>query len=138
MSNTASSTSNGGLVRALQIAAVLTVLSVASQFITAGQLLTDGGAENLHKGGAVALHVLSGITAVVAVLLWRRSEVPAALAGLAVVVFLLTFAQAAAGGKDTLWIHIPGAMLVTTGVVSVAAWVLARTRTPQPHDHQPV
>ncbi|MBA3251194.1 MAG: hypothetical protein H0T66_13000 [Geodermatophilaceae bacterium] len=126
MSSTESSTSVGGLVRGLQIAAVLTVLSLAFQFVTAGQLLPDGGSDTLHAGGAVALHLFSGLTTVAAVLLWRRSAVPAALAGLAGAVFVLTFAQAAVGGRSTLWIHIPGAMVVTTGAVWVAVWALTR------------
>jgi hypothetical protein len=37
-----------------------------------------------------------------------------------VVVFGLTFVQAATGGRSTLWIHVPGAMVVTVG----AAWVM--------------
>ena len=39
---------------------------------------------------------------------------------LAVVVFAYTFLQAAWGGRSSLWIHVPGAMVLTVGVVLVA------------------
>jgi hypothetical protein len=108
------------LHRALRAGAVLTLLSLAFQYVTAGQLFPRGGPEELHAGGAVVLHVLSGLTAIAAVLLWRRTGVAAATPVLAVVVFVLTFVQAATGGRDTLWIHVPGAMVLTVGAVWVA------------------
>ena len=113
-------TSPDTVVRVLRVSAALTVGSVAFQFVTAGQLFPDGGPEQVHAGGAIALHVLSGLTALTAVLLGRRYGAAARLAVLAVVVFGLTFVQAATGGRSTLWIHVPGAMVVTVG----AAWVM--------------
>jgi hypothetical protein len=110
------------LLRALRVTSVLAVLSVAFQFVTAGQLFPQGGPEQLHAGGAIVLHLLTGLTAVSAVLLWRRGGPPARIPALAVVVFLLTFVQAATGGRDTLWIHVPGAMVVTVGTVWLAVW----------------
>ena len=82
----------------------------------------QGGPEELHAGGAIVLHVLSGLAAVTAVLLWRRGGPPARTAVLAVVVFALTFVQAATGGRDTLWVHVPGAMVLTVGAVWLAVW----------------
>ena len=108
------------LRRALQVAAVLTVLSVGFQYVTAGQLFPEGGPEELHAGGAVVLHVLSGLTALAAVLLWRRQGAPASLAVLAAVVFVFTFVQASTGGRDHLAVHVPGAMVLTVGAVWVA------------------
>jgi hypothetical protein len=120
-----------GTLRALQVLAVLTLLSLAFQFVTAGQLFPQGGPEEVHAGGAVALHVLSGLTAVAAVVHWRRSAAAAWPAVLAVVVFVLTFVQAATGGRDTLWVHVPGALVLTVGAVWVAAWSFTRgARTP--------
>jgi hypothetical protein len=115
------------LRRGLQVAAVLTVLSVAFQYVTAGQLFPNGGPESLHANGAIALHVLSGLTAIAAVLLWRRGGVAVRMPALAGVVFVLTFVQAATGGRDTLWIHVPGAMVVTVGAVWVAVWAFNRS-----------
>jgi hypothetical protein len=120
-----------GTLRALQVLGVLTLLSLAFQYVTAGQLFPQGGPEEVHAGGAVALHVLSGLTAVAAVLHWRRSAAAAWPAVLAVVVFVLTFVQAATGGRDTLWVHVPGALVLTVGAVWVAAWSFTRgARTP--------
>jgi hypothetical protein len=113
--------------RALRAGAVLTLVSLAFQYVTAGQLFPRGGPEELHAGGAIVLHVLSGLTAVAAVLLWRRAGVAAATPVLAVVVFVLTFVQAATGGRDTLWIHVPGAMVLTVGAVWVAVWSFSRS-----------
>src|ERR1700710_273854 len=114
------------LHRTLQAGDVLTVLSVAFQHVTAGQLFPRGGPEELHAGGAIVLHVLSGLTALAAVLLWRRGNVAVRMPALAVVVFVLTFVQAATGGRDTLWIHVPGAMVVTVGAVWRAVWAFSR------------
>jgi hypothetical protein len=107
------------LVQGLRVGASLTLVSLAFQYLTAGQLFPQGGPEQLHAGGAIALHLLSGLTALAAVLLWRRGGAPPWLAALAAVLFLLTFVQASTGGRDTLWIHVPGAMVLTVG----AAWL---------------
>jgi hypothetical protein len=109
-----------GLVRALRVLAGLAVLNVLEQFITAGQLFPDGGPEKAHAAGAIVLHVLSGLAAVAAVLGWRRGAVSPRLTVLTVLVFGFTFVQAAWGGRSSLWIHVPGAMALTAGVV----WVL--------------
>ncbi len=116
------------LVRVLQVATVLTVLTVLLQFITAGQLFPEGGPEELHAGGAIALHVFSGVAALAAIVLWRQKHTTAALPVLAVVVFLATIVQAAIGGRETLWIHVPGAMVLTAGVI----WLLVRVFRPLP------
>jgi hypothetical protein len=117
-------TTNAALPRALQVFVVLTALNVAFQFVTAGQLFPTGGPEELHAAGAIGLHVFSALAAVAAALLWRRGAVPAVLPALATVVFAATLVQAAVGGRSTLWIHIPGAMVLTAGVV----WLLVEAR----------
>ena len=109
----------GGLGRAFQVLAGLAVVNVLVQFVTAGQLFPNGGPEETHAAGAIVLHVLSGLAAVAAVLLWRQQQLGVRAMVLAVVVFGYTFLQAYWGGYDTLWIHVPGAMLLTVGVVWV-------------------
>ena len=117
------------LVQGLRVGAVLTLISLAFQYVTAGQLFPQGGPEELHAGGAIVLHLLSGLTAVAAVLLWRRGNAPVAMPVLAAVVCVLTFVQAATGGRDTLWIHVPGAMIVTAGAVWLAVRAFSRSLT---------
>lgn len=108
------------LVRAFQVFAGLAVLNVLWQFVTAGQLFPNGGPAEAHEAGAIVLHVLSGLAAVSAVLLWRQQQLGVRAMVLAVVVFGYTFLQAYWGGYSSLWIHVPGAMVLTVGVV----WVL--------------
>jgi hypothetical protein len=108
-----------GLARAFQVLAGLAVVNVLFQFVTAGQLFPNGGPAEAHGAGAIVLHVLSGLAAVTAVLLWRQQRLGVRATVLAVVVFAYTFLQAYWGGYSTLWIHVPGAMLLTLGV----AWV---------------
>ncbi|HEV7727364.1 MAG TPA: hypothetical protein VGO74_10595 [Modestobacter sp.] len=122
-------TSSTTVVRALQVSAVLTVVSLAFQFVTAGQLFPQGGPEQLHAGGAVVLHVLSGLTAIAAVQLRRRHGAPDGLAVLVVVVFVATFVQAATGGRPTLWLHVPGAMVLTAGAAWMLVWSLSLGRS---------
>lgn len=118
-------------LRALRVTAVLTVASLAWQFVTAGQLFgDDGGPVGLHAGGAIVLHVLSGLTAIAALLHLRRSRGPAWPSVLAAVVFALTFLQAADGGLETLWVHVPGAMVLTGGTVWLAAWSMSSAAAP--------
>jgi hypothetical protein len=107
-------------LRAFQAFAALAVLTVLYQFVTAGQLLPQGGPGQAHAAGAIILHVFSGLATLAAVVLWRRGQTSRGVAVLAVVVFVATFVQAAIGGYDSLYVHIPGAMLLTTGVV----WLL--------------
>ncbi|MGI3779286.1 MAG: hypothetical protein ACRYG2_00775 [Janthinobacterium lividum] len=109
-----------GLARTFQVFAALAVVNVLVQFITAGQLFPNGGPEGAHAAGAIVLHVLSGLAAVTAVLLWRQGALSVTGTALAVIVFGYTFLQAYWGGYSSLWIHIPGAMVLTVGVV----WVL--------------
>ncbi len=117
-------------LRAVQVGATLTVLAELFQFITAGQLFPKGGPEALHSGGAIVLHVVSGI-AVVALFLRRRASGgrswPLVLAA---VVFVATFVQAATGGRDHLAVHVPGAMILTAGSVWLMVWTFTAAGGP--------
>ncbi len=115
------------LLTGLKVTAGLAVLVVLWQFVTAGQLFGQGGGpEEAHAAGAIVLHVVSGLAAIAAVLLWRRAAVPTWTAALAVVVFGFGFLQAALGGFQTLYVHVPGAMILTAGTVWLAVAVLRR------------
>ncbi|MEO6881829.1 MAG: hypothetical protein ABI181_12900 [Mycobacteriaceae bacterium] len=112
-------------LRALQVSAVLAVVNLAWQFVTAGQLFPQQGSDELHAGGAILLHVLTGVVAIAAWLHWRNTSGPGWPTVLAAVVFVLSFVQAYTGGYDTLWIHVPGAMVLTVGSVWVAVWAFS-------------
>lgn len=104
-------------VRLYQVFSVLTALVVLNQFITAGQLFPNGGPYELHAAGAIVLHVVSGLAVIAAFVLWRTSGMTTRAAALPVVVFVFTFIQAATGGYDNLAVHVPGAMILTAGVI---------------------
>ena len=113
-------------LRAFQVTALLSVLNVAFQFVTAGGLFPNGGPEELHAAGAIVLHVLTGLAAIAAFLHYRASRGPVWPTVLAAVVFVFSFIQAADGGRQTLYVHIPGAMILTVGAVWVLAWTFTR------------
>ena len=114
------------LLRAFQVGAALVVLNVFYQFVTAGQLFPSGGPDEAHAAGAIVLHVLSGLTAIAAVLLWRRGVVTLGTTVLAVLVFAYSFVQAAIGGYRSLYVNVPGAMLLTVGAVWLLVVALRR------------
>jgi hypothetical protein len=114
----------------LRVLAVLTVVNLLAQFLTAGQLVSRGGsegAESIHSTGAIVLHVLSGLTAIAALAYWRLRGAPLWPGILAAVVFVLSFVQAYYGDRSTLYIHVPGAMILTIGAVVVAVWTFLPT-----------
>ncbi len=113
------------VLRAVQATAVLTVVVLLWQFVSAGELIGRFGDESwepLHAAGAIVLHVVSGLAMLGAAALWRLRGAPLWPTVLAAVVFVLTFVQAYFGGGRTLWIHVPGAMVLTVGAVWLAVW----------------
>ena len=118
-------TGSGPALRAVQVLAVLTALELLWQFATAGQMvgpLHSRGAHELHSAGAIVLHVLTGLLAVAAVAYWRTRGAPLWPAVLAAVVFVLTFVQAYLGDDDTLYLHVPGSLVLSLGSVWLLAW----------------
>jgi hypothetical protein len=112
----------------LRIAALASVLALLWQFVTAGQIVSGNDLKGLHGAGAAALHVTTGVTVVAAFLHWRRTRSDVAVLVGAAVVFLLTFVQAGLGGTRVLEAHVPGALVVTVGVVWLAVWALRAAR----------
>lgn len=110
--------------RAVQALAALTLLNLLYQFVTAGQLFPHGGPERAHALGAVGLHVLSGLTALAVYLRYRVLKGQVWPVVLAAVVFVATFVQAATGGRDSLAVHVPGALVLTVGAVWLTAWAV--------------
>jgi hypothetical protein len=108
-------------LRPVQAAAVLSVLVLFWQFLSAGRMLVGEDAVGGHGAGAIALHVTTGLLLVATVLHGRRTRVwrPAALAA---AVFVLTFVQAWLGSHDAIAVHVPLALVVTAGTVWLTAW----------------
>lgn len=113
-------------LRALRVASALAVADLLWQFFSAGLILAGGHQHDSwvdpHGIGAIFLHIITGVMALAAAGYWyvtRGRRWPAVTAA---VVFLLTFVQAAVGDDSILFVHIPGAMVVTAGIVTVAVW----------------
>jgi uncharacterized membrane protein len=123
-----SRTASDSTLPLLRIAALASVLALLWQFVTAGQLVTGNDISVLHAVGAGALHLTTGITVIAAFLHWRRTRADQPVLVVAAVVFLLTFVQAALGGAGAVAAHVPGALVVTVGVVWLAVWALRAAR----------
>jgi hypothetical protein len=121
----------GGTLQALRAIAVLATLNVLYQAATAGQILMPESedAEEWHGGGAIALHVLTGLLTLAAIWYARSSRAPWWPAVLSVVVFAATFVEASLGQGSSLWIHVPLALVLTIGIVWVTAWTFTRSAT---------
>lgn len=108
----------------LQVTAVLSLVSLLFQFITAGQILSDHKmATQWHGDGAVAFHVVTGLAMLAAALHWRLRHITVWPAVVMAVAFVLGFVQARLGDNGVLWAHVPCALLLTVAV----AWVMARS-----------
>ena len=111
------------VLRTVQVASVLTVSNLAVQFVTAGEMFSGvRSAGAVHSVGAIVLHVLAGVVALAAIAWFRPLGGPLWPAVLATLVFVASFVQGYYGVRDSLYIHIPGSMLMTVGAVWVAAW----------------
>ncbi|MCD2195690.1 hypothetical protein LQ327_20170 [Actinomycetospora endophytica] len=115
-------------LRAVQVLAVLSVLNLVCQYVTAGQLLPRPGhsALNLHSTGAIVLHVVTGLLTLAAIAYGRAHGGPWWPAVLAAVVFVLSFVQAYYGDHGVLAVHVPGALVLTLGIVWITAWSFTR------------
>ena len=123
----ATDTDRPGALRALRVASTAAVVIIVLQGVTAGEILSRSRiAVTLHFGGAFAVHICTGLTALAAFLLARRRQVSWWPTGIAVAVFVVSFAQAAFGDLGLLAVHVPLAMLLLVGAVVVMAWSYAR------------
>jgi hypothetical protein len=119
--------SSTGLLRAVQVTTVLAVLNLVLQYVTAGQILPRGGpAVGVHAAGAIALHVVTGVLALAAILHARAERGPWWPPVVAVLVFVCTFVQAYFGDEGNLKVHVPGALVLTVGIVWLTAWSFTR------------
>ena len=59
---------------------------------------------------------------------WRTARGSLAPAVVAVVVFVASFVQAALGDDETMWAHVPGALLLMLGSAAVLVWAWLPTR----------
>ncbi len=103
-------------------AIVLTALFVAQALTGGDYLVGNEDAMDLHGPGAITIHVIAGIQAIAAALLWWATRGPWWPAVLSAAVFGLSFLQARLGASDTLDAHIPLAMTLLIAVMLVLSW----------------
>ncbi|MGD9530610.1 MAG: hypothetical protein AB7V44_27980 [Pseudonocardia sp.] len=113
-------------MRVLTALAMLTFLYMGA---TAGEIFSQAQPWlYLHGIGAIVLHVLTGLTAVAALLVQRSTGGSLVPVVVAATVFVLTFVQALLGTLATLWMHIPLALTLLLALCWVLAWSFSRTR----------
>jgi uncharacterized membrane protein len=112
------------LLTSLRVVALLSVINVVVQGVTAGEILMHNHtAFKLHEAGAIVIHVLTGLAAILAAVIWYTTKKGLWSTVIAAVVFIATFVQAALGHAPTMFIHVPLAILITVG----AMWVLTHS-----------
>jgi hypothetical protein len=121
-------TGSGSMQQLLRVAVLASVAALLWQFVTAGQLVSGEDATTLHAIGAGAVHVTTGLTLLAAFLHWRKTRADQPVLVWAAVVFVLTFVQAWLGSQGNMAAHVPGALVITVGVVWLVAWALRAPR----------
>ncbi|WP_234789311.1 hypothetical protein [Mycolicibacterium monacense] len=98
-------------------------------FGTAGVLIQEGRAEDVHGYAAIALHVATGgLTVGLAGMTYERRRHWWTVA-VALALFVYTFVQAALGEGTTIYLHIPGALFVAAATVWLTAWLFTGKAT---------
>lgn len=106
-----------------RVFAVLSVLVVCVSFTTAGFLVGRGEAKDIHGYAAIALHVATaGLTVGLAGFVYERRRHWWAVV-VAALLLIYTFIQAALGEGSSLYLHIPGALLVAATTVFLTVWL---------------
>jgi hypothetical protein len=128
-STTADPTRTLHLVKALRAATLLAVLAILWQGATAGGILMHTSTSlDLHEAGAIAVHVLTGVAALAAFVFWRTAHSSLVFPVVGAMVFVASFVQAALGDDETMWAHVPGALLLMLGSAALLVWAWLPTR----------
>lgn len=108
--------------------ALITLGNVAVLFVSAGSIVEDSSGLGVHGFGGIIIHVFTGLLAIsLSVRAWLTRS-GALQAGLAVILFGLTFPQAALGSYMTMAMHVSGALIVTLLAAWLTAWTFLQHR----------
>lgn len=107
-------------------AALLSLTAVAVLFISAGQLVQHTQGLDVHGSAAIALHISTGVLAVGLVVRSVLARSGGWAGAWAVVLFVLSFAQAALGSYMNLAEHIAGSLVIAVLCAWLAAWCFTR------------
>ena len=120
-----------------RILALATLANVTVLFVSAGFIVEDNSALGIHGFGGIMLHIFTGLLAVSLSIRAWLSKTGLAQAGIAVVLFALTFPQAALGSYMTMPMHVTGALILTLLAAWLTAWTLLQHRLQPTHQDQP-
>jgi hypothetical protein len=110
-----------GYLTAFKVAALLNMVAVLVQAVTAGQMMS-GATGGLHGAGAGAVHLLALVQLVIAVLLWRPARGAGWPALVSLAVLLLGFVQSMLGGSGAVAGHVPLGMALFGLSVWLVVW----------------
>lgn len=115
----------GAYMTAFKVVVVLNTLSVLVQAVTAGQLMSGGGA-GAHGMGSFVVHGLGLLQLIAAVLVWRPGRGAGWPALVSLLVLLLGFVQSAMGGSGVMAVHVPLGMTIFGLSVWLLVWAWRR------------
>lgn len=119
------------LLVASRILALITLTNVVVLFVSAGFIIEENRALGVHGFSGITIHVSTGLLALcVAIRAWL-SKTGMLQAGIAAVLFALTFPQAALGSYMTMAMHITGALILTLMAAWLTIWVFVEHRLHQ-------
>ncbi len=111
-----------------RVAALLELLSLITQAVTAGQLLDRGSLGSLHASGSMLVHVFALVLLVAAILLVRPGRGPAWPIAAAAVILVGGGVQSALGGTGLVAAHVPVGVLI----IIATTWLVFRPVAPRP------
>jgi hypothetical protein len=113
-------------VQALRAVAILHVVALLFQSVTAGMLLSAPGGRALHMTSGIALVVIGLLHLVMAILVWRPGGGSARYIAPAALLLVLTVVAAILGIAGVKIAHVPLGVLLFGGGVAQLGRVLAR------------
>ncbi|MCG5213869.1 hypothetical protein [Streptosporangium sp. KLBMP 9127] len=113
----------GAALITLRYAAVLHVVAILIQAVTAGQIVGGADMAGAHGVGAGPVHLFGLLQLVMAVLLWRPGRGPGWPAMASLILFLMGGVQSAIGGRGDIALHVPLGMATFGLAVAVLVGV---------------
>lgn len=118
------------LLIAARILALISLANIVVLFVSGGFIVEESRGLGIHGFGGIIIHVFTGLLAVsLGLRAWLDNAGVWAAAG-AVILFALTFPQAALGSEMTMALHISGSLVLTLLAAWLTAWTFMDQRTP--------
>jgi hypothetical protein len=109
-----------------RVVALLELLSLVTQAVTAGQMLGGSSLGSLHGLGATLVHLFALLLLIAAILVVRPGHGPAWLIAAAAVILVGGGVQSALGGSGVVAAHVPVGVLI----IMITTWLVFRPAAP--------